>query len=138
MLLKTTLASRHYGVFIKYKFNFVVSVRICQMPKEVVYFLKWLIVIEFEVTGLAFKRLISLMNSFNMLGINVFVLFDQIWHNIYKAHLNVRNVITNVQILEVILKLMKEKSLLDAKFMLLFHMKIFLMWITSSNINKNT
>ena len=74
--------------------------------------------IEFEVTGLAFIRLISLMNSFNMLGINVFVLFDQIWHNIYKAHLNVRNVITNVQILEVILKFMKEKSLVNAKFMI--------------------
>ena len=74
--------------------------------------------IEFEVTGLAFKRLISFMNSFNMLGINVFVLFDQIWHNIYKAHLNARNVITNVQILEVILKFMKEKSLVNAKFMI--------------------
>ena len=71
--------------------------------------------IEFEVTGLAFKRLISLMNSFNMLGINVFVLFDQIWHNIYKARLNV---ITNVQSLEVILKFMKEKSLVNAKFMI--------------------
>ena len=80
--------------------------------------------IEFEVTGLAFKRLISLMNSFNMLGINVFVLFDQIWHNIYKAHLNVRNVITNVQSLEVILKFMKEKSLVNAVYLVLNLVKI--------------
>ena len=44
-------------------------------------------VIEFEVTWLAFKRLISLMNRFNMFGIYVFVLFEQICHNISGANL---------------------------------------------------
>ena len=52
-------------------------------------------------------------------GINVFVLFFQIWNINDWAHLNKRDVILSVQILEV--TFMKEKSLLNAKLLFLFY-----------------
>ena len=64
MFLKTTLASRCYGVFIKYKFYFVVLVRICQMPKEVVYFmkLKWLMLSKSDTRGSAMSGIAGFMS----------------------------------------------------------------------------
>ena len=94
--------------------------------------------IEFEVTGLAFKRFISLMNSFNMLAINMFVLFEQIWHNIYyvvsseckKCNYKCSNFRGNFKVHEG--KKPCECKIYDT------HMKLFLMLITSSNIIKKT